>query len=99
MALSTMAQSSAERQIGPILSMDQLRAMAPVRGTRPKVGRKPVAPTRVAGDEIEPRVSVPMPKAQQPAAVAEDEPADEPEEPCVRRHGFRVRSPNHKSPC
>src|SRR3954470_24382767 len=99
MALSTMAQSSAVRQMGPILSIDQLSAMAPVRGTRPKVGRKPVAPTRVDGDEIEPRVSVPMANAQQPAAVAAEEPADEPDEPCVGRHGLRVRSPNHRSPC
>src|SRR3954468_3310985 len=94
-----MAQSSAVRQMGPILSMDQERAMAPVRGMRPKVGRRPVTPTRVDGDEIEPSVSVPIAKATHPADVAEDEPADEPDEPCVRRHGLRVRSPNHKSPC
>src|SRR3954465_15145518 len=99
MALSTMAQSSTARQIGPILSIDQLRAMAPVRGMRPKVGRSPVTPTRVDGDEMEPRVSVPIAKATHPADVAEDEPADEPDEPCVKRQGLRVRSPNHKSPC
>src|SRR5438270_12045934 len=79
--------------------MDHESAMAPVRGTRPNVGRKPVAPTRVEGDEMEPSVSVPMAKATQPAAVAEAEPADDPEEPCDGRHGLRVRSPNHKSPC
>src|SRR3954470_3393461 len=99
MALSTMAQSSTVRQMGPILSMDQDRAMAPVRGTRPKVGRNPVTPTRVDGDEIEPSVSVPMANATQPAAVAAADPADEPDDPCDGRHGLRVRSPNHKSPC
>ena len=45
--------------------------MAPVRGTKPKVGRRPVVPQRVEGDEIDPRVSEPMAKATQPAAVAE----------------------------
>ena len=38
MALRTRAQSSTERVMGPILSMDQTSAMAPVRGTRPKAG-------------------------------------------------------------
>src|SRR3954471_18133482 len=99
MALSTNAQSSTERQMGPSLSMLQERAMAPVRGTRPKVGRRPVTPHRVDGDEIEPRVSEPIAKATHPADVAEDEPADDPDEPCVGRHGLRVRSPNHRSPC
>src|SRR5689334_18442196 len=77
-ASRTTAQSSAARQIGPILSMVQVRAMAPVRGTRPKVGRNPVVPQRVQGDEIDPSVSVPIAKATQPAAVAEAEPADDP---------------------
>src|SRR5437764_11220941 len=98
-ALSTMAQTSTVRQMGPILSIDQERAMAPVRGTRPKVGRRPVTPTREDGDEMEPSVSVPIAKAQHPAAVAADEPAEEPDEPCVAgRQGLRVRSPNHRSP-
>src|SRR3954464_14751619 len=99
MALRTKAVSSTERQMGPSLSMLQERAMAPVRGTRPKVGRRPVTPHRVDGDEMEPRVSEPMAKATHPADVADDEPADEPDEPCDGRHGLRVRSPNHKSPC
>jgi hypothetical protein len=55
--------------------------MAPVRGTNPKVGRKPVQPQRVEGEEMEPSVSEPMLKATQPAAVAEAGPADEPLEP------------------
>src|SRR6266436_2093366 len=99
MALSTNAQSSTERQMGPSLSMLQERAIAPVRGTRPKVGRNPVTPQRVAGEEIDPRVSEPIAKATHPADVADDEPAEEPEEPWLSLHGLRVRSPNHKSPC
>src|ERR1700722_15435650 len=94
----TMAQSSTARQIGPSLSMVQLRAMAPVRGTSPKVGRRPVSPQRVDGDEIDPSVSDPMANATQPAATALAEPADEPLEPWLGFHGFRVRPPNHLSP-
>jgi hypothetical protein len=61
--------------------MLQHKAIAPVRGTRPKVGRSPVVPQRVLGEEIEPKVSVPIAKATHPAAVAEDEPADDPLDP------------------
>ena len=63
------------------MSIVQANAMAPVRGTKPKVGRKPVVPQRVDGDEIEPKVSEPIAKATAPAAVAEADPADEPLEP------------------
>jgi len=55
--------------------------MAPVRGTWPNVGRKPVTPHRVLGDEIEPSVSEPIANPTQPAAVAEDGPAEEPLDP------------------
>src|SRR5215472_8584815 len=98
MALRTMAQSSTARHRGPSLSMVQERAMAPVRGTRPKVGRRPVVPQRVEGEEMDPRVSDPMAKATHPAAVAEAEPAEEPLEPCLRFQGLRVMPPNHLSP-
>src|SRR5260370_42114866 len=94
----TRAQSSAERQIGPSLSIVQANAIAPVRGTKPNVGRNPVVPQRVEGDEIEPNVSEPIAKATQPAATAEAGPADEPLEPSAVFHGFRVRPPNHLSP-
>jgi hypothetical protein len=50
----------------------------PARDTRPKVGRRPVVPQRWQGEVIEPSVSVPMAKAQRPAATAEAEPALEP---------------------
>ena len=72
--------------------------MAPVRGTKPNVGRKPVAPQRVDGDEIDPSVSEPMAKATQPAATEDAEPADDPLEPCFGFQGLRVRPPNHLSP-
>src|SRR5215471_747689 len=93
-----MAQSSTARQRGPSLSMVQESAMAPVRGTRPNVGRSPVVPQRVDGEEMEPSVSEPMANARQPAAVAEAEPADDPLEPCFGFQGLRVMPPNHLSP-
>src|SRR5205807_7472485 len=85
--------------MGPSLSMLHDKAIAPVRGTRPKLGRKPVQPHRVAGDEMEPSVSEPMLNATQPAAVADAGPADEPLEPCAEFQGLRVLPPNHLSPC
>ena len=74
--------------------MLQESAMAPVRGTNPKVGRKPVQPQRVDGEEIEPNVSEPILNATQPAAVADAGPADEPLDPCFGFHGLRVMPPN-----
>jgi hypothetical protein len=78
--------------------MLQESAIAPVRGTSPKDGRKPVQPHRVDGDEIEPSVSDPMLKATHPAAVAEAGPADDPLDPCPGFQGLRVTPPNQLSP-
>ncbi len=50
---------------------------------------------------MEPRVSVPMAKPTQPAAVALALPAEEPLEPCFGFQGLRVRTPGaspQKSP-
>src|SRR5215469_10295459 len=85
--------------MGPILSIDQESAMAPVRGTRPKLGRRPVVPQRVEGEEMEPSVSDPMANPTHPAAVAEADPADDPLDPCLVFHGLRVIPPNQRSPC
>ena len=78
--------------------MVQLSAMAPVRGTRPKLGRSPEQPHRVEGDEIDPSVSEPMANPTHPAATALADPADDPLDPCAGFHGLRVRPPNHLSP-
>jgi hypothetical protein len=99
MALITSAQSSTLRQIGPILSIVQLNAIAPVRGTNPKVGRNPVVPHRVLGEEMDPNVSVPIANPRHPAATALALPADDPLDPCFGFHGFLVLAPNHRSPC
>src|SRR5215471_10858856 len=65
---------------------------------RPKVGRSPARPQRADGLRMDPLVSVPIAKPTQPAAVADDGPADDPLEPCDRFHGFFVCPPNHWSP-
>src|SRR3954465_12634240 len=99
MALNTMAQSSTDLHIGPILSIVQLKAIAPKRLTRPQVGRGPVPPFSAAGEMIDPRVSVPMPNTTRPPAVAEPGPADEPLDPRSTFHGLFVRPRNQLSPC
>src|SRR5215510_2923722 len=93
-----MAQSSIVRQMGPTRSCDQASTIPPYRLTRPKVGRSELSPHSRDGDTIDPEVSVPMPNATQPAAVAEDGPADDPLDPSFTSHGLLVRPPNHWSP-
>src|SRR5437867_2139490 len=90
-----MASSSALRQIGPALSKLQQSTIAPERLIEPKVGRRPVAPQTVEGDTIDPCVSVPTVKGNNPAATDEAGPAEEPLEPCFRFQGFFVSPPNH----
>ena len=84
--------------MGPNLSIVQLSAMAPSLLTRPKVGRSPVAPHRVDGETIEPRVSLPIAKGTNPATVADVDPAEDPLLPCSRFQGFLVLPPYHTSP-
>ena len=59
----------------------------------PNVGRNPVAPQVEEGEVIDPHVSVPMAKGTSPATVAEADPAEEPDDPVCRFHGFLVRPP------
>src|SRR5437764_13712104 len=98
-ASNTSAQSSALRQIGPSLSIVQDNAIAPVRGTRPNVGRKPLTPHVRDGDVIDPLVSEPMENVTHPAAVADAGPADDPLETVSGFQGFRVRSAYTLSHC
>src|SRR6185295_15606705 len=89
--------SSTLRVIGPSLSSDQHNVMAPVRGTRPKVGRRPVTPQRIAGATMLPPVSLPMENPTSPAAVAAPGPALDPDAPSSISHGFIVWPPNQMS--
>src|SRR5207247_11124122 len=86
--------SSTDRAMGPSLSSDQQSVIAPLRGTRPNVGRRPVTPQRIAGLTMLPPVSLPMENATRAAAVAAPGPALDPDEPSSRSHGFIVWPPN-----
>ncbi len=90
MVFSTSMVSSTLRAMGPSLSSDQHSVMAPVRATRPKVGRSPVTPQRIEGLTMLPPVSLPIAKPTSPAAVAAPGPALEPDEPSSSSHGFIV---------
>src|SRR5690349_5246447 len=90
-----MASSSALRQMGPTLSRLQHSTMAPLLLTVPKLGLNPVAPQRVEGETMEPRVSVPSVNGNNPATTEAAEPADDPLDPCLRFQGFLVSPPNH----
>src|SRR5436190_18508641 len=96
-ACKTSIASSTERVIGPSLSSDQHKVIAPVRATRPKVGRSPVTPQRMAGLTILPPVSLPIENATNAAAVAAPGPALEPDAPSSCSHGFIVCPPNQMS--
>src|SRR5215831_14141257 len=97
MATSTSSVSSTFRAIGPNLSSDQQSVIAPVRGTRPYVGRNPVIPQRMLGATMLPPVSLPIEKPIRPPAVAAPGPALEPEAPSSGSHGFMVWPPNQMS--
>src|SRR5580765_8535051 len=83
--------------MGPSLSRDQQSVIAPVRGTRPNVGRRPVTPQRIAGLTMLPPVSLPIENATSAAAVAAPGPALEPDAPSSNSHGFMVCPPNQMS--
>src|SRR6201993_2175083 len=83
--------------MGPSLSSDQHSVMAPVRGTRPYVGRSPVTPQRIDGLTMLPPVSLPIANPTRPAATAEPGPALDPDEPSSGSQGFIVCPPNHIS--
>src|SRR5678809_786966 len=74
----TVAQSSADRAIGPSLSIVNESAIAPVRGTRPYVGRSPVTLQKAAGTVIEPHVSDPIANPTSPSPTAAPEPLLDP---------------------
>src|SRR5262245_18668446 len=83
--------------MGPSLSRDQQSVIAPVRATRPNVGRRPVKPQRIAGMTMLPPVSLPMENETKAAAVAAPGPALDPDAPSSRSHGFIVWPPNQMS--
>src|SRR4030081_2694753 len=96
-AYSTNSASSTPRVIVPSLSSDQHSVMAPLRGTRPKVGRSPHTPQRMLGLTMLPPVSRPRANPTSPAAVAAPGPALDPDAPSSNNHGFMVCPPNQMS--
>src|SRR6185295_12375139 len=76
--------------MGPTLSCVHASTMPPYRLTLPKVGRSALSPHSVAGDTIDPFVSVPRANATHPAAVADDGPAEDPLDPRAVFQGFFV---------
>src|SRR5690349_17579682 len=94
---STSIVSSTPRVIGPSLSSDQHSVIAPVRATRPYVGRNPVTPQRMLGAMMLPPVSLPIEKPTSAAAVAAPGPALDPDAPSSSSHGFIVCPPNQMS--
>jgi hypothetical protein len=64
--------------------------MAPVRGTRPYVGRSPVTPSKEEGQRIDPHVSEPIEKPTSAAAVADPDPEEDPQLQRERSHGLLV---------
>src|SRR5437667_11286600 len=97
LAYNNSIASSTLRVMGPSLSSDQQSVIAPVRGTRPYVGRSPVSPQRMLGPTMLPPVSLPIANATKPAAVAAPGPALEPDDPSSSSHGFMVCPPNQMS--
>src|SRR5271155_385719 len=96
-ALRTSIVSSTPRVIGPSLSSDQHSVIAPVRGTRPNVGRSPVTPHRIDGLTMLPPASLPIENPPSPAAVADPGPALDPDDPSSSSQGFIVCPPNQIS--
>src|SRR2546428_2837490 len=100
MTARTLPASSAVRAIGPILSSVHESAIAPLRETRPYVGRRPVTPQYADGVPIEPDVSLPSAYGTSPAATAAAGPLDEPSDqwsvfrglrpcPCIEALGYQ----------
>ena len=80
-----------------ILNGREGRAL-PIYGDGRQVRDNPTTPQRVAGERMEPPVSVPMAKPTRPAADAAAEPAEEPLEPWLGSQGLLVRPPNQLAP-
>src|SRR5881397_878025 len=83
-ALRIAAASATVRACGPIVSCVCEIGITPARLVNPTVGLIPTVPQIVAGQTIDPSVSVPSPAAQRFADTEAAEPELDP-------HGFRSR--------
>ena len=92
-ALSKSAASCTVRVIGPAVSCVALIGTTCVRLTIPTVALKPTMPLTLAGQVIEPLVSVPIAAQAKPAAIAAPLPDDEPQALRSVACGLRVNPP------
>ncbi len=79
MAVNTAAASATVRAKGPTVSWLCAMGMTPARLVSPTVGLMPTTPLTLAGQRIEPSVSVPSETATRLAATAVAEPELEPQ--------------------
>jgi hypothetical protein len=77
--LSSAAASATVRAIGPAVSWAADTGTIPCRLTRPTVGLMPTTPHALAGQTIEPSVSVPTAIGASPAATATPDPELDPD--------------------
>ena len=84
---------------GPTWSRLEANATRPYRETLPYVGFTPTTPQRAAGCLIDPPVSLPRARGENPAATAAAEPPDEPPALNLRFQGFRVMPNNGLKVC
>ncbi|MNV43261.1 hypothetical protein D3C71_1349700 [compost metagenome] len=73
-----MAWSSTDRVMAPAVSAVSDIGMMPERLTRPKVGRMPTVPVTLAGERMDPVVSVPSANGANRAATAAADPLLDP---------------------
>ena len=79
MAVSSIAASATLRAIGPAVSCVEEIGTTCVRLTMPTVGLKPTTPLMLAGQVMDPFVSVPIAAQAKPAATAAPLPEEEPQ--------------------
>src|SRR5206468_9663344 len=95
---SRAAASATVRAIGPAVSWLCAIGTMPVRLTRPSVGLMPTSPFVVAGDTIDPSVSVPTAAAARLAAMAAPEPELDPDGLRSSAYGCLVWPPRPLQP-
>ena len=98
MAVSNSAASKTVRVIGPAVSCVLEIGTTWVRLTIPTLGLKPTMPLMLAGQVIEPLVSVPIAPQAKPAATAAPLPLDEPQALRSIAKGLRVSPPTALHP-
>src|SRR5512144_462521 len=97
-AARSSAASATVRVIGPAVSWLCAIGTMPVRLTRPSVGLMPTSPFEVAGDTIDPSVSVPTAAAARFAATATPDPELDPDGLRSSAYGFFVCPPRPLQP-